>query len=96
MIPILRKIQSAVCAEFDVTHRELKSKSRERHITDAKHAMILLLSKKTRMTMSQIAIRLKCDRHTSLNSVYRAQALIDTDPDYKSRFERARGKVEGK
>lgn len=93
MIPILHKIQAAICAEFDVTSEELTSLARNAHIAEARHAMVLLTFEVTRLSMNSIGKTIGKDHGTIANSIQRATALISVDPNYHARFIRAKREV---
>lgn len=84
-----RKIKSAVCEAFGVSCREFTGPRKEAHVTEARHAAILLMMQSTRMSAKSLGDRLKVHHKTIGNSVQRAKDLIDIDADYKARFEKA-------
>jgi hypothetical protein len=89
---MLSAIERAVCSQFEISQKEFRERKHrtEQHVAEAKHAAVLLASLQTRMNPHALSKRLKMHHSMVQYAVKHAQSLIDVDPDYRARYERAK------
>jgi len=78
-----------VCQAYKINSDQLKSESKERQLSDARHMVSYIVSK-TFPTMidSAVALLVNRDRTTVINSVKVAQNLLDTNNEFSSKYKR--------
>lgn len=87
--PKIKYIVALVAEEFGVTVSDLLSHRRPTHIATPRHMVVHLARRLTLRSTSEIGKVLgKRDHTTILNSIYRANELLDKDPILRERVER--------
>lgn len=80
-------IVELVCEMCGVTNEQLKHKTRERHVVEARHILSWILVKKMGMTLSEVGKTFLGGRdHTTvMNSIERFSNIYDTEEDFRER-----------
>lgn len=76
-------ILAAVCAEYQITEEQLRSKSRVREFCDARHTVIGLLRSKSSLTLHKIARIINRDHTTIVSSATKHAELMKIDAAYR-------------
>ncbi len=80
---VIEKIFSAVSAKYGVTENEIKSKSRRREITNARHVSIYFIRKFTGYSLKQIANIFGRDHTTIMSSLEGTEQKIVQEPFFE-------------
>lgn len=88
------EVIDAVCAAFEVERSNLLSNRKFVRLVNARWAACLMLQD-LGITYSSIGRILKRDHAAILHGIRRIKDLLDVDPDYRQKLERARTLLKG-
>lgn len=83
-------VEDAVVVEFGISHAELHGRSKRRDISDARFALMLMLTESVRGRPDTICRFLNRDRSMADYGIARAKALAFSDPVYRAKIEKLR------
>ncbi len=92
---VIEKIFSAVSEKYGVTESEIKSKSRKREITNARHVSIYFIRKFTGFSLKQIANIFGRDHTTILSSLEGTEAKIISEPFFEREITELETEIKG-
>lgn len=77
-----------VCDVFNVSFADVASKTRDRHISDARHiSMFIIKTKVALITWKAVAQFYGRDHSTVMHACAKVEDLIETDRDFKNRYD---------
>lgn len=85
-MPILEPIQQSVCETFGVTPEQLASRSRVRHIAEARFAYIAKAYETGRFSHAGLASIVGMDSATIGHAICRAKELREVDSAFQSLY----------
>lgn len=91
--PGFGEVEDAVVVEFGISHAELHGRSKRRDISDARFALMLMLTESVRGRPDTICRFLNRDRSMADYGIARAKALAFSDPAYRAKIEKLRSEI---
>jgi len=77
-----QQVINDLCTHFKITEAQLFSKSRRRHICDARSMYIYWLRRNVRKTFTEIGAIFNYDHTTIMHAVTKVQNLMDTEREF--------------
>ncbi len=92
---MIEKIFTAVSNKYGIGENEIKSKSRRREITNARHVVIYFIRKYTNYSLKQIAAIFGRDHSTILSSIEVTEGRISTEPLFEREISELDTEIKG-